>query len=477
MPKKALSSSLKRIVLREKKKNPYLGVRALSELLAKNKDISISKSAVHKILKAKGIKGKKGPKKALSLYKAREIKDCGLFLLRCIDSQIGLFDHLAEELKVYFPRISKDYLEKLIILATLSSFAGRELENKEAFLRLAGIERLSMHKLKYFKQKLSQYKPTIELKPIKKRTKLVSTIKFYFRNGYCGYCDAKMSTFWEGVCGLDYFSLSLPAARERIDEMLKDKLIVIGYTKSFNYLSPLVFNFIKAIDSGLKKIEFLDKKAKVLDEIEVSSNKVNLLVGYYPQILSKGMNFLETGKRFKVFSAEEIGEFLLTNISTEFLQLKENERVILSNVLIKRKIASFPQWGFFTTRDLAKKGVKLSVLAKKYLYLWPYMEKNFLEEMEIIEKSLFNPKKTIDLGEMLPNRLCFNSIYDFSRVGQILSVMFKELIWGWEPKEKKGDFTKAKFYIKISLKGVPAQLKKKINNACFYIDKKRIFLA
>ncbi|MCK4912876.1 MAG: hypothetical protein KAS05_04040, partial [Candidatus Omnitrophica bacterium] len=63
-----------------------------------------------------------------------------------------------------------------------------------------------------------------------------------------------------------------------------------------------------------------------------------------------------------------------------------------------------------------------------------------------------------------------------SRVGQILSVIFKEMIWGWEPKNKAGNFVLGKDYIKISFKKIPKEVKKRFNNERFYLDGRRVFI-
>ena len=105
--------------------------------------------------------------------------------------------------------------------------------------------------------------------------------------------------------------------------------------------------------------------------------------------------------------------------------------------------------------------------------------------MRVIDKSVYSCSKDIPKGmdsprgylaKMLPKRLVFEDLLDFARVGQILSVMFKEMIWGWEPKNKEGNFAIGKDYLRISLKKIPHEVKKRFNNGRFYLDGKRAFL-
>ncbi|MCK4912479.1 MAG: helix-turn-helix domain-containing protein, partial [Candidatus Omnitrophica bacterium] len=299
MAKKKIDSYLKRIVLQEKRLNSHLGVRPLSELLKKKHKINISKSTVSKILVSSGLKEKKGRKDSLLIYKGKGLSHCGLFLLRCLDHHIGIFDYLSREIKQYFPKISEKLLRQLIVLTSFSSLINqkpRESSDREGFLRLAGLKHFPARKIDYFSYQLSQYKPKVDLRPLKKDLVAVSTIKIYFNNGHCSYLDAKMSTLWNGPCKLEQYFLPLGAVSKLINEMIKDKTVIIGYTKSFGYLSPLTFDFLKAMDKGIKQIEFLDQEERVLKELKIKLPKVSFFIGYYPDILNKGVMPMGTPK-------------------------------------------------------------------------------------------------------------------------------------------------------------------------------------
>jgi len=479
MARKKVTPALKRLVLQERRNAPHLGVRPLSELLKKKHKINLSKSAISKILTSSGLKEKKGRKSSLLIYKGKSLTHCGLFLLRCLDNQVGIFDYLSQELKTYFPKISKDLLKQLIILASFSALINEDPKKsikRRGFLRLAGLGHFPARKMDYFKNQLSQHKPKIDLKPLKDTLVRVSTIKVFFNSGYCSHFDAKMSTLWKGPCKAEQFFSPLRAASKLIEQMIEDKTIIIGYTKSFGYLSPLTFDFLKAMDKGVKKVEFLDERAKVVKEMKVSLPKISFFIGYYPEILNKGVVSIGRPKRFKSFSWQGVGEALCASSLTRFSQPERKQELMLNNVLMKQGASLLPSWGLLTG-SISSKKAKVASFLKKYLYLWPNAEKSFIDDMRVIEKSIFNPSKDRGyLAKMLPRNLIFKDLLDFARVGQILSAIFKEMIWGWEPKNKEGDFAIGKDYLRISLKKIPGEAKKRFNNGRFYLDQRRAFI-
>lgn len=480
MTRKRIPLSVERIVIGEARKNPHLGVRLLSDLLLDKHNITISKSAINKILTSKGLHERKGRKKAILLYKSRGIKNCGLILLRCLDYRIGLFDYITKELKKHFPELEAEIFHKLVIFSSLASFIGkdpRKVAQEQGFLRLAGIQYLSSSKMDYFSERIRDIKPAVNLLPIKEGLKLVSTIKFNFKNGRHSYTDAKMSTLWYEPCNIGYFFLNQTAVSKSINNMLKDKIFFIGYTKSFDYLSKLVFDFLEGVNSGIDTIELLDKDGNFIKELEIESTGFSAFIGYCPKILTKGMFFVGKSKKPRRFYWDELGEFFCTYILTRFLQDKGKKGVISNNVLIRKDLSSDPAWGIIIGGNISIKKAKLALHLKKYLYLWPYTERAFFEDLAIIEKSLVSPKKTKDyFAKMVPGKLIFKDILDLSRIAQILSIFFKEMVWGWEPKNKSGDFVFGKDFTKINLKNVPKNAQAGFNKIPLYLNKKRTFL-
>jgi len=465
---KKIPNNIRKIIAKERAKFPELGVRTLAKALKEKYNLNISKSTIQRVLKSKE------QPKTTPPHKTKEVDECGLILLKSLDYQIGLFDYLSSSLETYLPEIDKAFLKKLLTLRTLSTLAGvssQQALKKQGLLRLAGLSGFPSGKIKYCEKTLAQRKPVIDLTSLKQKLRFISTLKFHFSNGSIGYCDAKMSTFWDGPCDLKYFFLPLKAVLARINNMIKSRVLIVGYTKSFDYLSRPIFDFLKGAESGLEKISLLGIEGEVLDEISLSLPKIDLILGHYPKLLEKGAIPLDNNLKLRRVGWRELGELYYSNALTEFLLPLAKERATLTNILMKKRPDSPPAWGLIITPGL---NLKSAALIKKYLYLWPNINQIFIEEMVIIEESLFSAKKESNyLLKMLPSKLAFGRPMVFFLIGQILSAMFKEMIWGWEAKEKTGDFVTGKDYIGIFFKKqIPARLKINFNKACLYLDSK-----
>ncbi|MBU0694052.1 MAG: hypothetical protein KKC11_05215 [Candidatus Omnitrophica bacterium] len=464
-----ISRHLKNLVLKEKRKSPYLGVRAVAALLKEKYKVDISKSAVHSILSSQGIKEKKGRKQSLLMYRKQEIEILGLLLLRCIDSEVGLFEHIAGELGVYFAKVEQNLLRKIIMLVSFSSFC-KEDPRKKCFLRTAGFYTFPSRKIDYFSKRIRDCKPAINLQGLRKNLNLVSTVKFYFENNDVGYCDGRFSTFWDSPCYMRDFFAPIRVVKRKINWMLKNKVVMVNYTKSFDYLSPLILRFANGLISGLKKIELLTEKEEVLEELRFTPFKPDFFFGYYPKILSKGIVLIGKQPRFKKLSW--LGEDIFyVSLLTKFLQPKEKQGVTFNNVLIAPKKKFLPFWGLVTNK---KQGIE--PFLKQYLLYWPYMEKSFSQEMEIMEKFYSTKLEKKDLSEFIPQTIVFEEKEDFARIGEILASIFNQRIGEIELKSTKGKLILGKDFCKIMIRSFPAQIKKKFNDACLYLDEKRAFL-
>ena len=469
-----INSNLKKIILSESKRNPHLGVRGISKIVKENHKLDISKSAINNILKAKGIKGKKGRKKYILLYQNKKIiEDCALLVLKAIDSQIGLYDFLKKEFKTYFPDIETGLLKKLLIMLSFSSHLGADLENsikREGFLKIADCYTYPVNKVKYLLKRTVNYKPAISLKEIKENFEIVSTIKFHFFDNSAGFCDAKLTTTWDGYCHIKDFFLPLYHAKARISYMLKEKIIILNYTQSFDYLSPFTINFINSLSGGIKRVDFLNEKGQVLDKIECNLEKPTFLIGYYPKILGKGLTFLEKEKRFKKLNTFS-GVVWYAPMLTRFSQSKSKEAIILNNILIKTREKYLPNWAVLTDRK-----VNLSSLLKKYLFVWPYMEKVFLDDIKMIENSFLNQEDKKDLIQDIPDMFIFEKGEDFGKIADILSGFLKWQFGDIKLKGSTGSYAINKDSCRISINSLAPETKRKINNTCLYLNNKRVFL-
>jgi hypothetical protein len=475
--KKKIDARLRKLVLNQQRNNPELGVRKLADLLEKKYAVSLSKSSIHCILQSKGTKLKKGPKEAKLAYEKNSIPEAGLLLLRCIDSQIGFFDYLSDELNIYTPKLKKELLKKFIILTSLAALSAEKLNiavRNQSYLRLAGLYRFPVKKFNYFKKRIVRYQPILELKPVHKNLTIIAGIRIIFNNSRHIYLDSKLATLWDSLPQTDYFFSSLKKCRDRVKQMLSEKLLIIGYTKSFDYLSGLVFELIKGAESEVGKIQFLDKNSKLIKEIVVNE-KINFMVGYYPKGVSKGIKYDKERKHYNRVHVEQLGTFYLMNIYSNFLQTSDRKYVKLFNVLINRKNYGLPNWGLITSSGKLSRQ-KTEQIFKSYIYLWPDLENNLFEGAKEIEASFVsNEVKKNGVIGIIPGKLVFLDLSHFSRVGQLLAVIFKEFVTGIEPKRRRGFFEKGKDYLLLTLPNMPNKVKKVLDQQAFFLDQRRVF--
>lgn len=478
-----ITAALKKILLKERRHNPYLGVRGLSKLLKNQYQVEISKSAVYALLKRQLHGTAKGRKKESQIFQRQALENCPLFLLSAMDSVIGFINVIVQGLLFYFPHMKQDSIGKIVTLFVFSSFAQKNnlsFGNKRTLLKITQLKAYPHRKMHDFVHIVKNDKPVISLAAVRKNVEYVSTVKISFDNGWVSYCDGRFATFWGGVCTMNHFFSPFGAVKARLADMMHNNLLMINYTKSFQYLSPLVFEFINGVKSGIKKIELLGEKGNVLDTITPWSGflknvsgeqfKPFFLIGYYPKILSKGMAFLEKSTKFKKLEWDD--SFFYSNLKTRFFQDKIHKEVITNNVLIARKKNILPCWGIIT--DMSD---DLENCLKKYLTIWPYLDKVFFEEIEIAEKFFSSSEKTMELVNLFPMEMAFNDEDDFAKVGEILSNVFRATIGDMANYDKNGYIDTGKHFIKIRIANVSADIKKKFNNTCFYWDKKRVFLA
>lgn len=484
MSRPKIKAAIKTLILRLSRKSGHLGLRGISRVLRQKYNLIVSKSSIAAILKEKGFQQTRGRKPAILEHKERINQQCGLLLLLCLDSHLGLIDHVAHELKVLMPQLGQEQLKKILIFQSFSIFALPALQGRQGqdgllspeltkdFLRLCGLSRLPRQALADFKKTIEHKKPTIFLQAVRQKLNLISTLKFYFADKSTGFTDGRMTTFWDDICRFERFYFPLQAVLARLEQMLKDNVLIIGYTKSFEYLSRLTLDFVKGIKSGIEKIELLDKDGNVIRSMKLVRQKIVLVFGYCPAIVTKGIVVFPGGRRLSKISAERVFEFYA---STALVRFSQPAELFLSQILLKEHFASAFQWGVFST--ISNKSRQLVPFLKKYLYMWRYVADDFFKDMEAIQKAVVeHEKKPALLSNMLPRRLQFNTVTDCVRISQILSVLFKEIVYGWESKAKSGAFSLGKEALYIYLEAVPPQLKKHFNSSGFTFAKRPAIL-
>ncbi|MEI8349601.1 MAG: helix-turn-helix domain-containing protein [Candidatus Omnitrophota bacterium] len=467
-----IDARLKNLVVRLAKSNKGLGVRLLAKLIKEKHGIALSKSAVQNIFKQGHIKQSRGRKTYLSRYQRKDIVPCGFLLLKAIDSQVGLFDLLTDQLRMYFARMQPALLKKIIMLVTFSSYQGLTTKvsaREPGFLRITDLRSYPARKVKFFLSRIADYKPLVTVEKIKPLLEPVSTVKFYFGNNTVGYTDANFSTIWDSPCRISHFFQPYYYVLSRLSAMLRDQTLILYYTQSFNYLSPLVVSFIDGLATGITKVELLGPSGAVIHQENHAIPKLSFLIGYYPKIIAKGMTFLEKEQHFK--KVEGFWQDLsYAYILTRFSQPKGNKGIITNSILVKTIKKSLPSWAVLTD-----KRTNIAALLKRYLLLWPYREKTFLEDMKIIERSYVFEESKKDTQLPALTSLTLEKESDFLHIAELLAALFSARVAQAKFKELSGEYVTGKESCRLVITSPPA-FKEKFNMNCFFLGGKRVIL-
>jgi hypothetical protein len=255
-----ITARAKRVTLQECRRNPYLGVRGLAALLLKKYGIRLSKSSIHSILRKKGERFSKGRKESALQYSRKSVQDCGLFLLRCLDDDIGLTWALTDGLAARFPSIKKAQLRKLILLMLFSSYEGGSLHRnafRRGFLRLADLYAFPSQTVRLFLDELRRNAPSVDLSGIKDNAQEVIILKFSFENGGKAYTDARCTTLWDEGAGNRSFSSCAGTVKRVVADMLKEAFCMVQFTTSSPTIHRAALDFINGLQSGVHAIDLV----------------------------------------------------------------------------------------------------------------------------------------------------------------------------------------------------------------------------
>jgi hypothetical protein len=141
---------------------------------------------------------------------------------------------------------------------------------------------------------------------------------------------------------------------------------------------------------------------------------------------------------------------------------------------LARKKSALPCWGILTDKKN-----NLAENLRIYLLRWPYMEEHFQEEIAIMEKFFSEEEETVNLLTCLPNKLILGKEADFGEISQILwQILCYRVRNEITPKTTRcGNIIVGKDFYLFLFKNLPLKTKTKINQACFYLGKRRVFVA
>ena len=465
-----IGRDLEGIIKREQRKNPYLGVRKLSLLIKDKYGLTVSKSAVNVVL-AKSGKSAYGRKPYSVMYKRAGSKNTGFLALLCFDVKIGLIDSVTGGLRAYFPRVKVDFLRKITALLILSPFMDETSDtakNKELF-KIAGFNLFPSRKADNLICKIRELKPVISTREIKKGLKTVSSVKFHFKGGKDVYCDAKFSTLWEAPCHFSHFHTTLNHTKALLNKFIKDNIIMINYTKSFDYLAPLTVDFISGLGAGVSAIDIISVDKVVLESISFQSPlKFDFLIGYHPKILARGAFVQRYKGRFKRVKVA-LGELFYNYFVTKFFQPETDKTMMAGNIIISRKSRGGPSWGVITNcqKDKAR-------ALQKYISFWPYLEEVFLEDMEIINKYFLTSPEVKKISAVLPPEVILEEKAGFKPFADALWDIFTAAGGETAILHKQGEIFTSRDVYKILLKNLPSGVKSAFNKTILLLNDKRV---
>ncbi|MFH1875534.1 MAG: hypothetical protein ABH865_01420 [Candidatus Omnitrophota bacterium] len=468
-----VTAHIKRIILRLYASKPYLGVRGIAIALKESYRCVLSKSAISTVLRSRGIRTRAGRKDGYSRYQRAAIKGFGFLLLSCFDARIGIFEHIAKELRVYMPKLSYGVLARIIRLVSCAAASDEDFERivrDGSFLRGVGLHAYSSREVSYFLKRIEEYKPAINCQQVRDNARLVSTVKFYFEDGTSGYCDAKFSTLWDAPCTINHFFEPFQHTLARVEHILSCKLLMLSYTKSFDSLSAAVMRFIDGLGLGIKAIEFLGDRGQRIERKTCAGVRLSFCIGYYPKILNKGIFFLEKAKRFRRIRTAG-ADVMYTAVSTRFVQEKTKRGIILNNVLLKRRERMLPAWGMLTDKK-----ERYETYLSRYLAMWPSMEDTFKDEMKIIERFFVTETPDRHPEKLIPEKMVFESKEDFSKIVVLLSTLAKEEFGALDYGGLEGSVRRTRDAYMLYSRLIPVPMKKAFNGAGFSIEGKRALL-
>lgn len=465
------NDNTKKLILKERNKNNFLGCRKLAQLLEEKYSIKISKSTVNKIIKDQGIISKKGRKKDLSIYKKSGTSLAGLFIFKALEQEIGFFEEIVSQLKVIFPEIRKGRLRGIIFYITCCKYLGCDIEKSDSILKFCKIKAISLKLLSEFEEKLSRYTPVIYLTPLNKRIDMVYSLKFIFGNGKYLFSDAKLLNLKSQPNFLIDYAAPLFKVDSRLGKIESLNSIMIFAHPSVEYLSGLVFDFLFNLNSGIKKIELLGEKGKKIKEICYNNFNPSFLIGYVPSLVYKGIYFLEKPIHKKI-SFDPFSYLYVSNCYSEFLQHFGRKAFRTNNVLLRRSKGSFPCWGIITNSEYS------DGLIQEYFYFWPYLEE--VSKSQLVNKQSsgedFDNKR--NCSNFLPNTMVINSFFEMAKLMGVLSKIIK--LRGINLSKDllcvQGSISNGKKCIKIFIPKMELKLKKQINCMSIFVENKRLFV-
>lgn len=455
-----LTGRVKRLLLRLQRRHPHLGVRGISDL-ARKQGIVLSKSSVHSVFKKRGIITHKGRKQALSAYQKKGSFNCSLFFARIAGETSGFFTYAARMLSLQKGHAENKEAPSNAKAAFLYAFAS------QAGIDWAVYKRIS--RTKGTRQDVAQCLSTagsLDMSTFwRTYARPVALLRFTFSNGKHIVCDPKCTTLWQDCCPFPFLHTSFYEAEQCVQRICARKALVIGYTKSVEYLSDLVWNALEGVSQGLTRIDALDAEGSLVRRFPCEGIKISFAIGYKVKELAKSAVYIGKRPRFKKITTG-IDDVSWAPFPVRCIRFSNKKASVIGNALLARTKKTLPAWGIIMqTRE------HVSAIVRAYVRRWPHSEGMF--GADSVEMARFYGAPVSALPQE-PARCCV-AAGEYPSLGDIMGMLVSRR-FGALPKACSGRLVTGKNFYKLVTRDILPQDAFWFNCQDIYLDNRRVYI-
>jgi len=459
-----LKLEVKQFILDEKKANPVISCRSLSDLILQRFKIEVSKSSVNSIFKEAGLSMPVGrtlrkkkrakpevlpleskpekllpelpleskpeklllelpsenkpekqpeelPKADLQIQISSEMPCTGAIFLKAADYLIGGSCYITELIKNSLSIDSDDLLAKTEGLIYLPLFEKPQQSRISELQALIG-RGISLESIMSYGNELQAVK-TLErdiTQVVENTSKEVRCIKIDLSTGDSAYIDGQMYTVWSTPYTPYDFSTTIYSASSYVDNHFNNKAPLVLFTApGYNAPTKEFFNFILGLESQSRNITGLKiygNKLEELNSIYLEGGKKRFFVfAMWPWQFVNYRKVKKIGE-FKPFHFEPLGlNLYLSEIEIELLQPETNQSLTLKGCALKTQLSEKTRLVILS--NLIFEAAQPEKLANIYLSHWPNLGETFQDYSRKIELFTYTGNSqrffSTECMEWLPN--------------------------------------------------------------------------
>jgi hypothetical protein len=403
-----LKPEIKDFILGQKKADPNLSCRNLSNVIEQKFQLKVSKSSINAVLKEAGLSlpvGRRQKRQKITLpipedlpklsfipltpipvQEAKQIEvrtdeakevvtDSGVVLLKAADYLLGGGYQFTEVIRKHLNLTEKDLLTKTEALIYAPLFE----TTPEISSYLNDLQSVRPILLDLFK-----LIPTV--------LKEVNCIKVSLSDNSIFYLDGQLHTVWSTHQIPDAFSTTINISRGYIKQYFQgDSPFILFTAPGYDMSSKEFFNLLLGLEGKKKGITTLSLFGHKLEEIEAISlepgKKYLFIVGLWPW---QYLDYRQVKKieGFKPFYFEPLNrEFYVAEVEIELWQPPMDQRVTLKGYALKTNLSEKTRLlilGNLGTEEILSPGI-----LNLYLSHWPNLEEGFQDFSRKIELFTF----------------------------------------------------------------------------------------